>query len=284
MGMSESEIISKNIDITVRKMKFVMGTNKTKRYWHNDSPFVSTFWSALSTAFPEGERFFMDSGRFYKDDINDPILKEQLADFVRQEAHHTMQHKKLNSLMDDFGYDMKKYDGWFGGLLGKVRNKVSQRMQLSASMALEHFTANFAHQYLANEKFTEGVDAEIKALWSWHAIEEIEHKGVLFDIYNEIEGDYFTRVTTMPVAWFGILAITFVALYDMLKQDDRLLDFKDNIKGVAYILTFLAVGTPEFIRYFKPGFHPWDNDNKHLIEEWYAENSHFVVNQLKKIA
>ncbi|PCK07161.1 MAG: hypothetical protein COA42_15720 [Alteromonadaceae bacterium] len=280
MGTSKSGIISKSINVVFRKVNFGFGKS-TKKHWHNDSPFITYFWSALSTAFPDGELFFMDAGRYYEDQIKDPVLKQQFKDFIRQEAHHTHQHNKMNAMTREQGFDMDKYQNWFLNIIDIMRAKTTPKTQLGISIALEHFTANFGSHYLTRESLSKGADPEMKALWSWHATEEIEHKGVLFDVYNEIKGDYFTRVTTMPIAWFGILAVTFVALYDMLKQDDRLFDVKDNIKGIAYILTFLAVGTPEFVRYFKPGFHPWDNDNKYLIEEWYAKNSHYVINKLK---
>jgi predicted metal-dependent hydrolase len=27
----------------------------------------------------------------------------------------------------------------------------------------------------------------------------------------------------------------------------------------------------DWLTYFKPGFHPWDQDNIHLLEEWMHE-------------
>jgi len=280
MTKPSSEALSKNIKVVFRKVKFGFGKD-TKRHWHNNSPFITYFWSALSTAFPDGELFFMDSGRYYEDQIKDPVLKTQFKDFIRQEAHHTYQHNKMNAMAREQGFDMDKYQGWFIEQLNTARSKLEPKTHLAISMALEHFTANFSDQYLQYKFLSKGVDPEMKALWEWHATEELEHKGVLFDIYNEIKGDYFIRAATMPAAWFMIFGITFLALFDMLKQDGRLFEFKDNIKGIAYVLAFLAASTPDFIRYFKPGFHPWDKDNKHLIEEWYAENSHYVINQLK---
>lgn len=281
MGSSMSQTISKAIPVTFRKMKFRFTDKKTEKYWHNGSPFVSFFWSAMSTAFPEGELFFMDTGRYFKDEINNPELKHQIEEFIRQEAHHTFQHRKLNSLMADHGFDMDKYDSWFGGWLRGVRKVLPEKLQLSVSMALEHFTANFAHQYLTNEKFTEGVDPEVKALWAWHAVEEVEHKGVLYDLYNEVGGGYFGRVVTLAPAWALLIGITLAAQADMLAKDGKLLNVPDNLKGLWYLLGYNGLVTnmiPEFISYFKPGYHPWDVNNQALIEKWYEDNAQYITN------
>ncbi len=50
-------------------------------------------------------------------------------------------------------------------------------------MALEHFTAILAHQLLADPRHLEGAEKETADLWRWHAVEEIEHKGVAYDTW-----------------------------------------------------------------------------------------------------
>ena len=50
-------------------------------------------------------------------------------------------------------------------------------------MCLEHFTAILANQLLGNPRHLDGADPESAALWRWHSIEEIEHKGVAYDTW-----------------------------------------------------------------------------------------------------
>ncbi|MBL4795501.1 MAG: metal-dependent hydrolase [Pseudomonadales bacterium] len=266
---------SKEIDIVFRKMEFTFGKD-TGKLWANNSPFITYFWTAFSSAFPDGELFFMNSGRYFKDDIKSPELKKQFEKFIRQEAHHTYQHKQMNAMMREQGFDVDKYEGWFAGAIKKIAPKFSRKIQLAASVALEHFTAYFANQYLTESYLTEGFDPEMKALWSWHSVEELEHKGVLYDLYNEIDGDYLTRVVTLPFAWAFLFVITSAALIDMLRQDKKLLNWKDNLKGSVYVARFLLSSIPEFLRYFKPSFHPWDDDNRDLIGLWHKDNKHYI--------
>ena len=40
-------------------------------------------------------------------------------------------------------------------------------------------------------------------LWMWHALEEIEHKGVAFDVYEAVGGGYLRRALAM--LWVTVL-------------------------------------------------------------------------------
>ena len=44
--------------------------------------------NALSTTFPDGERFFIDSVRNFQDQIKDPKLQKDIRAFIGQEANH----------------------------------------------------------------------------------------------------------------------------------------------------------------------------------------------------
>ena len=49
-------------------------------------------------------------------------------------------------------------------------------------MALENFTAAFAHALLARPELLRDAPDELARLWRWHSIEEIEHKAVAYDV------------------------------------------------------------------------------------------------------
>jgi hypothetical protein len=51
------------------------------------------------------------------------------------------------------------------------------------TIALEHFTAMFAHEFLEHPQHFVGADVEQAELWRWHAVEELEHKGVAYDTW-----------------------------------------------------------------------------------------------------
>src|SRR5436190_704952 len=67
-------------------------------------------------------------------------------------------------------------------MLGKVRSRPPQ-VWLAVTIALEHFTAMFAHEFLKHPSHFAGSDGEQAELWRWHAVEELEHKGVAYDTW-----------------------------------------------------------------------------------------------------
>ena len=56
------------------------------RYWFGGDPFMTRMFDALSLTFPDGERYFIQSVRLFRDQIQDPELQQRVADFIRQEA------------------------------------------------------------------------------------------------------------------------------------------------------------------------------------------------------
>src|SRR3546814_8847563 len=74
-----------------------------------------------------------------------------------------------------------------------VMEMIRQRppiVNLMATIALEHYTAMLAAIMLTDPAMYEGAEPEWGALWQWHAIEEIEHKGVAYDTWLHATSDW----------------------------------------------------------------------------------------------
>src|SRR3546814_14121606 len=63
-------------------------------------------------------------------------------------------------------------------------------VNLMATIALEHYTAMMASVMLREDSMYAGAEPEWAALWKWHAIEEIEHKGVAYDTWLHATKDW----------------------------------------------------------------------------------------------
>lgn len=266
------------VHVTFRKMRFAFEDTGFEAHWHG-SPFVSHFWSALSQAFAPGERFFIDAVRHWKEQIDDPALLEEIDEFSRQESHHTLQHRKFNRMVGELGYDVKKLEARYAALLDLTRRHGDPMRMLSVTMALEHFTAGFAHRYLSDPSVAEGANPDVVALWAWHAAEEAEHKSTAFDVFEAVGGTYFERVSTLGPSWALILGITLWNVFDMLRQDGRLLELSDNWHGLRYLFGRRGLVTgmlPGFFRYLSPRFRPWDEDDSELIDRWEQANADFI--------
>src|SRR5215468_11230379 len=92
-------------DIVVRKVDFDFQPSAVPRRWLHDDLFLSLFNDALSLLFPEGERFFVESVKRYKPEIDDPDLLERVAAFCGQEAMHGTQHRAFNEMLKAQGFE-----------------------------------------------------------------------------------------------------------------------------------------------------------------------------------
>ena len=154
---------------------------RNARWWHGGDPVATAYFNALSAAFPQGETFFIESVRRYRDSVHEP-LREQIAAFVQQEAMHTREHVVFNKLLRTAGYDLTAMDAETRRRVDEARGRPPV-VQLALTVALEHFTAIMAHSLLTEREPLPGASEEIVRLWQWHAIEEIEHKAVAYDTF-----------------------------------------------------------------------------------------------------
>jgi predicted metal-dependent hydrolase len=268
------------LKVTYRRMKFDFEELGFDRYWHSGSPFKSLFWTQLSTAFEPGEKFFIDSARALKSKVDDPALLEEIAEFCRQEGHHTAQHVKFDRMNQAMGIDVESCRKRYAAILNRARLKLDPMEMLAATCALEHFTAGFADQYFANPELSSGADPKVMALWAWHAAEEAEHRATCYDIYERLGGDYRTRVTVFVGAWLAILSAAALNTFTLLRNDKKLFSW-DTLQGLSYLFGRRGVISglgPAFVAYFRRDFHPWQSADGAPTRRWQSENTRYIQN------
>ncbi len=260
-----------SVNIPPRRLDFEFPADMP-RYYYDNSPFLSSFLTTLSALFPEGESFFVESVRAYRDQITDPVLKAQVSGFIGQEAMHSKEHAAFNEAATRMGYPVLQQDKELGYLLRFGQKILPKSVQLSITTALEHYTAIIAEMLLRDPDVQQKFSPEMRHLWMWHALEENEHKTVAYDVYQQVSGNYALRVGTMiPVTaiFFAVVAVNHTR---MLAADGKLTNFRDNWNGFKYcwggkkgVFSRLL---PVYLDYFRPGFHPKDHDTDALLNEW----------------
>ncbi len=241
-------------------------------HWVADSKFMTHFYNALSVVFPEGEKFFVRSVRQYEDRITDPELREQVRGFCAQEGHHTFQHRELNARVAQHGLSTARWDRWVKGYLRFVWAILWPKARLALTCALEHYTAVMGNQLLAYPEQQAPVHPRMLPLWLWHAVEETEHKAVAYDVYEHVGGGYVTRVLLQLMASLTFFPIVHgIQMRLMLEDRSAPTRLRDIWRGIYFLWGKpggLRRMLPELFSYFRPGFHPWDNDNRELIDQW----------------
>jgi hypothetical protein len=258
-----------NSSITVRRMDFNF-SEKIPRYWVGKSAYLTHTLNALTATFPVGERFFVDSVRYYRDRIRDPKLKQEVSAFIGQEAMHAKEHETYNSYADQHGIDLKAIENEIANRIAFVKENLSPERQLAVTCALEHFTAILAEGLLNNPDMIDMIDPEMRLLWLWHAVEENEHKAVAYDVYQEQVGDYWIRVRAMAMT-------SAMFLFNQTRFQTRLL-YRDGklkptevIKGMNRLWGrngWFRKMIPAYFQYYRRDFHPWQSDTRELLEEW----------------
>lgn len=259
-----------DLTITHRNLRF---ETKVPRWWLNNDPLASAIYSALSTTFPEGERKFIESVARYADQAREP-LKSQITAFIRQEATHTREHLAFNAHVVEAGYDLSGIEARLKERMAEARQQ-SPLVQLAATAALEHFTAILAHQALADRSEFANLPEKTRQLWEWHAIEEIEHKAVAFDTLMMAAKDltpfkrWLLRVLVMYNVTNHFVSSMIGHVADLLRQDG----FEPKTfrwRAIRYLFGkpgVLRKVLPAYLAYYRPGFHPWEIDDRALMAQ-----------------
>ena len=265
-----------NLSITVRDRRFGRDS-KRSRWWLNDDPVATAWHNALSATFPRGEAFFIESVKAHRDGAP-PRLAEEIRAFVKQEINHTREHVAFNRAATEAGYDIAAIDRKVEEMLALIKGRPAI-LNLAATMALEHYTAMRAQQFLANPAHFAGAEQEAADMWRWHSIEEIEHKGVAYDTWLHATREW-SRWKRWKVKSLLMVLVTgrffknrIADTLDLLAQDG-LTGAKWKWKLAAYLLWKPGIVRqifPAWLAYFLPGFHPWNHDDRALIGKHDSE-------------
>jgi predicted metal-dependent hydrolase len=259
--------------IAPRPMRFDFAAS-TPRYWMAGDPFTTHLMNALSLTFPEGERFFVASVRALREHVKEPELESQVRGFLAQESLHRREHEAFNEFLRGVGVPVDEFYREIEGLLSAPEQGGSKRHRLAITCALEHFTAILAEHLLSSSALQAEAHPNVRPLWQWHALEELDHKSVAFDVYRAAGGSYPLRVLAMLVASVFFLAKVSEMQVRLMKRDGELGNLRSWARGIWKFWGprgHFSGLVPAYLRYFHPRFHPWEKDDSALIARFEHE-------------
>ncbi len=270
---SAAHALGGKVDIKPRHMSFPFDEVQETFFWGGNS-ILTVFGGALSSTFPPGEAEFIESVRNYRDQISDETLKQQIKGFIGQEGHHSHQHKRANQVLTERGIDAVRLEKHLEKDIKKYigRKHVNNKFRLAMTVGMEHLTAIMAEFILTKPEVLDDLNPTVRELLFWHAVEEIEHKAVAFDVFMQCENDqkYLRRVLRLVSVLFTLrIGCYMVALLIWARKRPS---WKE-IKAFGSFMFNKKNGLIPGIRsnykdYFKPGFHPWDHANQDLVDMW----------------
>lgn len=244
------------------------------RYWYANDPYKTRVMDGMQLYFPEGERYFITSVRPFREQISDPILAKHVKDFTRQEGQHGIAHTQFNQLLRDQGMPVDEMLA-----MQKKRNnfwltRFSQEFNLALTGAFEHFTALLAEGFFSRKQVMDGADPRVKALFAWHAIEEMEHKAVVFNVMTTVaKVGYLKRSAAMIYATLEMTFETYRSTDVLLKADgfswlERKRMFFAHLPWMYGRNGVFSSFSGMILAYLKPGFHPDDIPVVHNYPDW----------------
>jgi len=257
--------------IPIRKPDFPFDASIPK-HWANGNPLASHVFNAAQLTFPEGERFFIKAVKDVLPMVDDPELVKQARGFAGQEAMHGREHERYFEVLRAQGYDLDRYLARFHRFIGFM-DRLPRRWRVAMTAALEHYTATLGHFALADRRVDE-FHPTIRALIVWHATEEVEHKSVAYDVMQAAGVGYPTRILTFLLSTFVFFGWVGVGTRMLLRQDgfDRAdaARFNRDLRSSADEALLRDTGR-RLLAYFRPGFHPNDEDDLAFAHQRLAD-------------
>ena len=266
--------------IPIRHIKFDFDPEQVDHRFYMDAELASAYFASLSIFLTRGEDLVIDTARYHRDFITDPLLKQRVTSLIGQEAIHSKMHEELNDAYLIRDLPVKLFRTWAGWAFEYGFERLPQPMKLSLMAGIEHFTAVLA-EYMMNheEVFFRSQDEKQRAIWMWHMLEESEHKDIAFDVFQELSNNYLLRIAGFFPALITILVLISAAsfLVPFYRNPKNLISLrywkeipynfrlifglKDGVYGSSFKHIF---------DYLRPDFHPNDHDTSEFLE-YYKE-------------
>jgi predicted metal-dependent hydrolase len=108
----------------------------------------------------------------------------------------------------------------------------------------------------------------VRALWTWHALEELDHKAVAFDVYQAAGGDYQRRVVIMAFVTLGLMFTVARIQWTLMGRDKQRTNLKSWASGLFRCWGpggYFTKLVPAYLQYYRRDFHPWQREVSALM-------------------
>ncbi len=251
---------------------------ETPMYWFADNPFLSHFMNAFSGILPQGEHFMISSVRAVRERVSghDKNLMRDISGFIGQEAHHAKMHQSFNNLLAERGLPIRRLEQMMDGCIHFL-NRLSEKDRMAVTGATEHFTALFGKIVLNSPEIIQQTHPSMREVLVWHAIEELEHKAVAYDVYQALDGSYWRRIYGVLLATTLISSTVVYGQVSFLLADKSITNVSSSMKGLWWMFGvgssagYFRKALPDYFAFFRPGFHPLQDDDMALIQQWKSQ-------------
>ncbi len=260
----------------------------TPLHWVPNDPFSTHMINVLHLLLPAGERWFIGVVREASPGVSDPEIAEAIKPFIQQESWHAWAHAMVLEHLESHGIDSTAFtdslDRWFART-GSPKPNWPQPLQrwwlhrrLADVAAIEHFTAVLGEWVIQNKGLEyAGADRTMLDLLRWHGAEEVEHRSLVYDVYQDLSGNYFQRCLSMAfvapsLLYWWLRGVRYLMAHDPTSPPRP--GWRDWLRAAREYRVpgpwMLIVTTP--MRYLRPSHHPSTEGSSELAQQYLAES------------
>lgn len=273
---SASQKISQLVDVEPRDVEFEMTKARVPKYWFGNDPWSTHWMNALFSVVPVGERYLCKSFRKRLDKLSDPSIRKAVLGLIKQERLHAREHAVMNNALLEYGVPVDKPEAVLDKFLEFFSANFSDDLQCAFAAVSEHFTAVLAEVMFEHLELWDDSEIEVITMMYWHFVEETEHKSVAFDVMLDQLGDgagtYVMRAGAAALSMAVFLPLIHGTWLYFVWKDGQILNVRSALKAVKTLAFSPGIVRKMFftksLPYLKPGFHPWDIDNRASIDAW----------------
>ncbi len=268
-------------ELVVRKMPFEFPED-IDPHWNKDKPEWSHMVSGASLAMPFLEPYLIRTMRKALDKIESEERKKEVKLYMAQEGQHFQQHRKFNDILIDKGYtELLEVEAQMKKEFADFDQNRSLKFNLAYACGFESMALGIGHWLVRDREYLfGGSDTRVASLILWHFIEEVEHKNVAFDAYQEVYGNYFYRVFGTIYATAHVVKFSRRAYQAMLKKDGLWGSLRSRWSLLKTITRFFVNMIPPLFSACIPGHHPSQVKDPQWYQDWietYGEDENSVV-------
>jgi predicted metal-dependent hydrolase len=184
--------------IEVRKLKFRFDPDVPFQ-WNAGNPWCANLFNIITFIGPAFERYFIRIVNEATPRIKDERVRREAKLFCGQEGQHAIHHVAHLRLLNDRYPGLDKVQQQIIDSYDALRERNSLEFNLSYMASLEMLFTPFAIFGVRNvERLFGDSDPRIASFMLWHLVEEFEHRRCAADIYDDVVGDYWFRIRSLP--------------------------------------------------------------------------------------
>jgi predicted metal-dependent hydrolase len=251
-----------------------LASEQIPRAWFGGNTVATHIANGVNLLFPAGERFFVRSVHRFLPQVADPALRAQVKGFSGQEGRHAREHERFFRTLQAQGFEIERFLRFYEKASATIEAASPPILRLAVTAACEHFTALMAEDALGSGTLDDA-HPTMRALFKWHAAEEIEHRAVAFDVLRTVMpnpvSNYAVRMAGLALATALLGGFWAMGTFWLLSQErasrgELFAEWRAaGDKGDVH--TVFVRGIRDYVR---PSFHPSQSDVDKLADAYLA--------------